>query len=68
MANTAIAQEVEKVLRRWMFSSKRALVATIINYIQKFNREGANLPLDKTANPIITSVNNPDRTLDTGVL
>jgi len=47
-----------KVLRRGVFPSKRALVAAITDYIQKFNEEGRTFRWTKTAQTIITSVNN----------
>ena len=47
-----------KVLRRGVFPSKRALVVAIMEYIQKFNGEGRAFHWTKTADTIITSVNN----------
>jgi len=47
-----------KVLRRGVFPSKRALVAAIMDYIRKFNKEGRIFHWTKTADTIITSVNN----------
>lgn len=47
-----------KVLRRGVFPSKRALVAAIMDYIQKFNGEGRPFRWTKTAEAIISSVNN----------
>lgn len=47
-----------KVLRRGVFPSKRALVAAIMDYIQKFNEDGRAFHWTKTADTIITSVNN----------
>ena len=47
-----------KVLRRGVFPSKQSLVAAIIAYLQKFNKEGRSFLWKKTAEKIITSVNN----------
>lgn len=47
-----------KVLRRGVFPSKQALVTAIMNYIQKFNEEGRIFRWTKTAQAIISSVNN----------
>ena len=47
-----------KVLRRGVFPSKQSLVAAIIAYLQKFNKEGRSFHWKKTAETIITSVNN----------
>jgi len=47
-----------KVLRRGVFPSKQALVTAIMNYIQKFNEEGRMFRWTKTAQAIISSVNN----------
>ena len=47
-----------KVLRRGIFSSKRKLVAAIMDYIDKFNREGRVFRWTKTAGVIISSSNN----------
>ncbi len=47
-----------KVLRRGVFPSKQALVTAIMDYIQKFNEEGRTFHWTKTAEAIITSVNN----------
>jgi transposase len=47
-----------KVLRRGIFSSKRKLVAAIMDYIEKFNREGRVFRWTKTADVIISSSNN----------
>ncbi len=46
-----------KVLRRGVFSSKRALVSAIMGYIEKFNKEGRVFHWTKTANTIISSSN-----------
>lgn len=46
-----------KVLRRGIFPSKQALVAAIVDYIQKFNEEGRAFHWTKTAEAIISSVN-----------
>jgi transposase len=48
-----------KVLRRGVFPSKQALVAAIVDYIQKFNEEGRTFHWTKTAEAIISSVNTP---------
>ena len=48
-----------KVLRRGVFPSKKALVAAIIEYIQKFNEDERPFRWTKTAEAIISSVNNP---------
>ena len=50
-----------KVLRRGVFPSKQSLVAAIIAYLQKFNKEGRSFHWKKTAETIITSVNNLTR-------
>lgn len=47
-----------KALRRGVFTSKQALVATIMQYIQKFNEQGRIFRWTKTADAIISSVNN----------
>ncbi|MFQ5861472.1 MAG: IS630 family transposase [Dehalococcoidia bacterium] len=47
-----------KVLRRGVFPSKKALVAAIMDYIQKFNEEGHTFHWKKTADTIITSATN----------
>jgi hypothetical protein len=47
-----------KALRRGVFTSKQALVTAIMNYIQKFNEEGRVFRWTKTADVIISSVNN----------
>jgi transposase/transposase-like protein len=47
-----------KVLRRGVFLSKRALVAAIMDYIQKSNEEGRPFRWTKTAEAIISSSNN----------
>lgn len=47
-----------KVLRRGVFPSKRSLVSAIMDYIEKFNREGRVFRWTKTAQAIITSSNN----------
>jgi len=47
-----------KVLRRGVFPSKRALVAAIMDYIQKFNEEGRTFRWTKTAEAIISSAIN----------
>jgi transposase len=47
-----------KVLRRGVFPSKPALVTAIRDYIQKFNSEGRVFRWTKTADAIISSVNN----------
>jgi len=47
-----------KALRRGIFTSKQALVTAIMNYIQKFNEEGRIFRWTKTADVIISSVNN----------
>ncbi len=47
-----------KVLRRGVFSSKRVLVSAIMDYIEKFNKEGRTFHWTKTADTIINSVNN----------
>jgi transposase len=48
-----------KVLRRGVFPSKQALVAAIVDYIQKFNEEGRTFHWTKTTEAIISSVNTP---------
>lgn len=50
-----------KVLRRGIFPSKQTLVAAIIGYLQKFNEEGRSFHWKKSAEAIITSVNNLTR-------
>jgi transposase len=45
-----------KVLRRGVFPSKKALVSAIMDYIQKFNKEGRPFHWTKTAGAIISSV------------
>jgi len=47
-----------KVLRRGVFPSKQTLVAAIMDYLQKFNEEGRSFQWKKSAEAIITSVNN----------
>jgi transposase len=47
-----------KVLRRGVFSSKRVLVSAIMDYIEKFNKEGRVFQWTKTADTIINSSNN----------
>jgi len=47
-----------KVLRRGVFPSKRSLVSAIIDYIEKFNKEGRVFHWTKTAHAIISSSNN----------
>ena len=47
-----------KVLRRGIFPSKRALVSAIMDYLEKFNKEGRVFRWTKTANTIISSTNN----------
>lgn len=47
-----------KVLRRGVFTSKKFLVTAIMDYIRKFNTEGRIFRWTKTAEAIITSVNN----------
>lgn len=47
-----------KVLRRGVFPSKQALVAAIMGYLEKFNKEGRSFHWTKSAEAIITSVNN----------
>lgn len=47
-----------KVLRRGVFSSKRVLVSAIMDYIEKFNKEGRVFHWTKTADTIINSSNN----------
>ena len=47
-----------KALRRGIFTSKQALVTAIMNYIQKFNEEARIFRWTKTADVIISSVNN----------
>jgi len=47
-----------KTLRRGIFPSKQALVTAVMNYIQKFNEEGRIFRWTKTADVIISSVNN----------
>jgi len=50
-----------KVLRRGVFPSQKALVTAIMEYIQKFNEEGRPFRWTKTADTIISSVNNLTR-------
>ncbi len=50
-----------KVLRRGIFPSKQALVSSIMRYIEKFNQEGRTFHWTKTAEAIISSVNNLTR-------
>ena len=50
-----------KALRRGIFTSKQDLVTTIMSYIQKFNEEGHVFRWTKTADIIISSVNNLTR-------
>jgi transposase len=50
-----------KALRRGIFTSKQALITAIMNYIQKFNEEGRVFRWTKTADVIISSVNNLTR-------
>ena len=50
-----------KVLRRGIFPSKQTLVKAIIDYIQKFNEQGHLFRWKKTAEAIITSLNNLTR-------
>jgi len=50
-----------KVLRRGVFPSKRALAKAIIDYIEKFNKEGRVFHWIKTADAIISSSNNLTR-------
>lgn len=50
-----------KALRRGVFTSKQALVSSIMNYIQKFNEERRVFRWTKTADVIISSVNNLTR-------
>lgn len=50
-----------KVLRRGVFPSKKALVIAIMEYIQKFNEERRPFRWTKTADTIISSVNNLTR-------
>ena len=47
-----------KVLRRGVFPSKRPLVARIMAYIEKFNKERRVFHWTKTADTIISSSNN----------
>jgi transposase len=47
-----------KVLRRGVFPSKRSLVSAIMEYIEKFNKEGRVFRWKKTADTIISSANN----------
>lgn len=47
-----------KVLRRGVFPSKQALVTAIMDYLRKLNEEGRTFRWTKTAEAIITSVNN----------
>lgn len=47
-----------KALRRGIFTSKQDLVTAIMSYIQKFNEEGRVFRWTKTADVIISSVNN----------
>ena len=50
-----------KALRRGIFSSKQDLVTAIMSYIQKFNEERRVFRWTKTADVIISSVNNLTR-------
>lgn len=50
-----------KVLRRGVFPSKQALVSSIMRYIEKFNQQGRTFHWTKTAEAIISSVNNLTR-------
>ncbi len=50
-----------KTLRRGIFTSRQALVTAIMNYIQKFNEEARVFRWTKTADVIISSVNNLTR-------
>ncbi len=50
-----------KVLRRGVFPSKQILVVAIMTYRQKFNEEGRSFHWRKSAEAIITSVNNLTR-------
>lgn len=50
-----------KVLRRGVFPTKKALVAAIMAYIQKFNEEGRCFHWEKSAHEIISSVTNQTR-------
>ena len=50
-----------KVLRRGIFQSKKALVSAIMAYIDKFNRERRIFHWTKTADVIISSLNNLTR-------
>jgi len=50
-----------KVLRRGVFPSRKALVAAIMAYIQKFNEEGRCFHWQKSAQAIISSVTNQTR-------
>ena len=50
-----------KTLRRGVFTSKRGLVTAILDYLQKFNEEGRIFRWTKTAEAIISSVNNLTR-------
>ena len=50
-----------KVLRRGVFPSKQSLVAAIMAYLHKFNEEGRSFHWKKSAEAIITSVNNLTR-------
>ena len=47
-----------KALRRGLFTSRQALVTTIMNYLQKFNQEGRTFRWTKTAEALISSFNN----------
>ena len=47
-----------KALRRGIFTSKQALTTAIMNYIRKFNEEARVFRWTKTADVIISSVNN----------
>jgi len=47
-----------KVIRRGVFSSKRVLVSAIMDYIEKFNKEGRVFHCTKPADTIINSSNN----------
>ncbi len=57
-ANAALVALLAGVLRRGVFPSKRSLVSAIIDYIEKFNREGRVFRWTKTAQAIIASSNN----------
>jgi len=47
-----------KVLRRGVLPSKQALVAAVVDYVRKFNQEGRSFQWKKSAETIISSVNN----------